>query len=169
MKRFRNKKVLTVAAVLLVLVTAVGLAGAFFSDYEHAIGQATFQLGGNTTIEEEVKGLEKTITIHNNGEGDAFVRVSIFGPEADEANGIKGMTVSAGDGWSEGEGGFWYYQNVLPKDGDTTAIIASIADVPVTVDLSELDIIVVHESVPVVYDTEGNADMAASWKAAANQ
>ena len=160
MKRFRNKKVLTIAAILLVLATSVGLAGAFFSDYEHAIGQATFTLGGDTTIEEKVHDTEKTITIHNRGEGDVFVRVSVFGPEE--------MTVSAGEGWQQGSDGFWYYQNVLPFSGSeekdmTPPLEASIKDVPVSVDLSELDIIVVHESVPVVYDADGKADFAASW------
>lgn len=160
MKKLINRKVLTIAAVLLVLVTAVGLAGAFFSDYDHGIGKSIVNIGGNTTIEEDVQDKQKTIMIHNNGEGEVFVRLSIYGPEA------EGMTVTPGDGWSKDEDGFWYYQNVLPAGADTSQIVADIANVPLTVDLSELDIIVVHQSVPVVYDAEGNADMAASWAAA---
>jgi len=161
MKKFRNKKILTIAAILLVLVTAVGLAGAFFSDYEHAIGQATFTLGGDTTIEEEVTDTEKTIKILNRGDGEAFVRLCVYGPDE--------MVVTPGEGWSKGDGGFWYYNQVLPSGGETSSIVASIANIPVTVDLSEFDIIVVHESVPVVYDTEGKADMQASWAAASGQ
>ena len=156
MKRFKNKKVLTIAAILLVLVTSVGLAGAFFSDYEHAIGQATFALGGDTTIEEDVKGAEKTISIHNRGDGDAFVRVSVYGPDE--------MTFpTIGDGWRKATDGFWYYQDVLPAGKDTSAIVASVEDVPISVDLSEFDVIVVHESVPVVYDADEKADFEASW------
>lgn len=156
MKKFKNKKVLTIAAILLVLVTSVGLAGAFFSDYEHAIGQATFALGGDTTIDEHVDGTEKTISILNRGDGDAFVRVSVYGPDE--------MTFpTVGDGWRKAKDGFWYYQNVLPADKATSTIVASISEVPVSVDLAEFDVIVVHESVPVVYDTEEKADFAASW------
>lgn len=159
MKKFKSKKVLTIAAILLVLVASAGLAGAFFSDYEHAIGQATFALGGDTTIEETVQGEEKTISIHNRGDGDAFVRVSVYGPDE--------MTFpTVGDGWRQAKDGFWYYQDVLPADGDTSTIIASIDGVPVSVDLSEFDIIVVHESVPVVFDAEEQADFEESWKAA---
>lgn len=158
MKKSINKKVLTIAAVLLVLVTAVGLAGAFFSDYDHGIGKSTVNIGGNTVIEEDVQGTQKTIKIHNNGDGEVFVRLSIYGPDD--------MTVTPEDGWSEGEDGFWYYQDVLPAGADTSQIVADIANVPLTVDLSELDIIVVHQSVPVIYDAEGNPDMAASWAAA---
>lgn len=159
MKRFKNKRVLTIAAIVLVLAASAGLAGAFFSDYEHAIGQATFTLGGDTTIEEDFDGINKIITIQNRGEGDVFVRVSVFGPEE--------MTVSAGEGWQQGSDGFWYFQNVLPSgkamNEEKESIKASIDNVPVTVDLSEMDIIVVHESVPVVYDADGKADFAASW------
>lgn len=157
MKKLINRKVLTIAAVLLVLVTAVGLAGAFFSDYDHGIGKSTVTIGGNTVIQEDVHGTQKTIKIHNNGDGEVFVRLSIYGPEE--------MTVAPGDGWSK-DGDFWYYQDVLPAGADTSQIVADIANVPLTVDLSELDVVVVHQSVPVVYDTEGNADMAASWAAA---
>ena len=160
MKKFKNKKVLTIAAILLVLAVSVGLAGAFFSDYDHALGQATFSLGGNTVIEEQVIDLEKTITIHNKGDGEVFVCVSIYGPD--------GMTVTPGEGWSEADG-VWYYQDVLPAGGDTSSIVASIAGLPVTVDLSEFDIIVTHVSVPVVYDADGNADFDASWAAADGQ
>lgn len=159
MKKAMNKKVLAIAAILLVLVTAVGVAGAFFSDYDHGVGQATINIGGQTTIDENVQGAQKTIKIHNNGGGEVFVRVAIYGPED------KGMTVTAGTGWNK-NGDFWYYQNVLPAGGDTSAIVADISKVPVTVDLSELDIIVTHQSVPAVYDVEGKADMAASWAAA---
>lgn len=162
MKRSMNKKILAIAAILLVLVTAVGVAGAFFSDYDHGVGQATINIGGQTTIDENVQGAQKTISIHNNGGGEVFVRVAIYGPED------KGMTVTAGEGWSK-SGDFWYYQNVLPASGDashTSPIVADISGVPVTVDLSELDIIVTHQSVPAVYDAEGKADMAASWAAA---
>ena len=160
MKKTMNKKVLAIAAILLVLVAAVGLAGAFFSDYDHGIGQATINIGGETTIEESVKGAQKTIQIHNKGEGEVFVRVAIYGPEE------EGMTVTAGEGWSKSDG-FWYYTKVLPAGGDTSSIVADISGVPLTVDLSELDILVTHQSVPVVYDAEGKADMAASWATAA--
>lgn len=160
MKKFKNKKVLTIAAIFLVLAVSVGLAGAFFSDYDHALGQATFSLGGNTVIEEQVQDLEKTITIHNKGDGEVYVRVSVYGPD--------GMDVRPGEGWSGGNG-VWYYQDVLPAGGDTTSIVASVKDLPVTVDLSEFDIIVTHVSVPVVYDADGNADYDASWAAANGQ
>ncbi len=162
MKKRHNIKVLMVAAVLLVAMAGVGLTGAFFSDYEHAAGKAGLSLGGQTSIEEKVHDTEKTIKIKNNGEGDVLVRLSIFGPKPE--GDIPGMTITAENGWIEGDDGFWYYQEVLPAGGETSSIIASIKGVPVSVDLSELDIIVVHESQPVVYDADGNADM--QWKGA---
>ena len=164
MKKFKNKRVLTITAILLVLVASAGLAGAFFSDYEHAIGQATFTLGNNTSIDEKVQGKEKTISIHNNGEGDAFVRMAVYGPDE--------MTFpedKIGKGWNKHDDGFWYYEIVLPEGGDTNTIVASIDEVPLTVDLSELDVIVVHEAVPVMYNEKGEPDMNASWAAANNQ
>ena len=144
------------------LVASAGLAGAFFSDYEHAIGQATFTLGGDTTIEEQVQGEEKTISIKNRGEGDVFVRVSVYGPD-------EMKTPTADPGWRQAKDGFWYYQDVLPADGSTSTIKATVDGIPVSIDLSELDIIVVHESVPVVYNTDGEADFAASWAGAGIQ
>ncbi len=163
MKKFKSKKVLMIAAIILVFTATAGITMAFFSDYEHAVGKATFTLGGQTEIHESVKDTEKTIVIHNKGEGDVLVRLSIFGPKPDGDK--PGVTVKPGEHWSFNKNdGFWYYQAVLPAGEDTTPIIASIEGIPVSADLSEFDVIVVHESQPVVYDKAGNAVL--QWKGA---
>ncbi|MBQ6622304.1 MAG: hypothetical protein IJH75_05675 [Mogibacterium sp.] len=156
----RNKK-LVLLAVLLLLLVPLGLTRAYFSDYEEQIGEARINLKGETVIEEEVQEMEKTITIVNTGEpgksASVVVRVRIFGPDE--------MTVpTVGDGWVL-SGDWYYYKHVLAPGEETTSITASVKDVPVTLELSDMDIIVVQESAPAVYDVNNVVIAPEGWAA----
>lgn len=163
MKKFKNRKILICAAVLLTMIVSTQTAMAYFSDYEHAIGQAEINLSGQTVIEEEYTDNSKTIKVQNildaeNHIGaDAIVRVGIYGPEK------MTVTPETPSDWKQ-IGDFYYYTKVLPAGSETSAITASIENVPVNVDNAELEIIVVHESAPIVYDNNGTIIIPESWE-----
>lgn len=145
MKNMTLSKKLLVIAITLSLLTSVGMAFAYFSDYTEAKGEAKLALSGKTDIEENVTDKEKSIVIHNIGDIDMVVRVQVFGPDE--------MTVK-GDGWTKK--GDWYYYNtaIKPGTGDdskTTVLKATVGDIPVDEE-NKVEIIVVHESAPAVYD-----------------
>ncbi len=143
MKNMTLSKKLLVIAIALSLLTSAGMTFAYFSDYVTAKGEATLSLSGKTDIEEKVTENRKDIAIYNTGDIDMVVRVQVFGPE--------GMTIT-GNGWTKA--GDWYYYNeaLAPgEDSKTSTLTAEISDVPVDPD-NDLEIIVVHESEPAVYD-----------------
>ena len=163
MRVLKRNTVMVLIAALLVVGASIGLTAAYFSDYEDQLGVAKLNLSGETTIEEEVTDTEKTIVIKNTGvEGQSanvVVRIQIFGPD--------GMTIpegSIGSGWVKG-GDYYYYNKVLAPGEETTSITASVKDLPVDVDLSDFDIIVVQESATAVYDENNVVKCPAGWSA----
>ena len=157
MKKLRNKKFALICAVVLTLMVSSGVTLAYFSDYETALGEAKINLSDRTEIHEEVTDKEKKISIKNTGTedfADVVVRVAIYGPDE--------MKVTLGDGWTE-NGGYYYYNKVLKPGEESSQITANIEDIPKTIDLSELEIIVVHESAPVVYDNQGKVKQPDGW------
>jgi hypothetical protein len=143
MKNMTLSKKLLVIAITLSLLTSVGMAFAYFSDYTEAKGEATLALKGKTDIDEQVTENKKEISIYNTGDIDMVVRVQVFGPE--------GMTIT-GAGWTPV--GDWYYYNeaLAPgEDSKTSTLTAEVNNVPVDPE-NNLEIIVVHESAPAVYD-----------------
>lgn len=121
----------------------------------------------DTTIDEEIEGGTKVITIRNTGDYDCYVRVRIFADSVIDYDAL--MRNTAGDGWDLRDDGYWYYEPILgPKDADgnptrTESLYIDYADL-LPDDFQEgqeVNIIVVYESTPVIYDSEGNTD--ADW------
>ena len=169
MKKLSKKKIALICAVVLTLLASTGATLAYFSDYEVALGEAKVLLSDRTEIQEEVTDKGKTIKLINTskeGEGaDVVVRVAIYGPDE--------MIVNVGEGWTEKQDdGYYYYNGILKplsQDGTpkpenmTTEIEALIKDIPTTIDLSDLEIIVVQESAIATYDSAGNLQTPVGW------
>lgn len=157
MKPGKLKLIIAVLAVILALSASSGVALAYFSDYEAALGERTLTLNDETQIEEEVTDTEKTIKITNTGDTAVVVRVAIYGPD--------GMKVEASSHWKK-SGDYYYYDQVLEPGASTETIKASVADIPVTADMSEFEIIVDHESAIATYsyvDGRNVVNSPAGW------
>ena len=89
------------------------------------------------------------------------------------------LSYSSADGsWQEGSDGYYYYNEILPgtvvgEDGTVTAAVTSelLVRIEFPEDAQEGDdcnVVVIYESVPVQYDTDGSAlePWAADWSAA---
>ena len=132
------------------------------TDYEVVRGTAVVNLSGQTVIQEKFKDEQKIATIVNEGDGDVLVRVGIYGPDEMDYE-------FDADDWTREEDGFWYYKHVLPGTGteaarSTSPITVLIDDIPQDVELTDMDIIVVHESIPLAVGSDGYYIVPADWK-----
>ena len=158
-KKTTKQMLLTVCAVALVLFTTVGSAFAYFSDYEEAQGGATLKLQGETTLHEDLINNNKHITIVNTGEVDMIVRVAVFGTEAE---GKTVMTV-AGENWTQ-SGDYWYYNEILAPGKSTAELVGTLSTAAVDeLDEKDLEIIVVHESAPAVFNKDNIVKKPDGW------
>ena len=153
---------------MLIIAASVGVTVAYFSDYEAAMGEATLHLAGRTTIDEGDDLQKKEIVINNTGETDVVVRVAIFGPDQ------KTVTLPKNGKW-EAHGDFYYYKEVLgttePNNTTGEAILAELTFKGTEEEIAaqkallgdSVDITVVHESAPVVYNSEGKVQKPDGW------
>ena len=145
-----RKLLITALSLILCMSVSVGLAFAYFTDYENARGGAILHLKGQTEITEKVDEAGKTISIQNVDEPDMVVRVMIIADEAHLGD------VTLGSGWVDGGDGWYYYNKILKgsKDGKGESTSDLEAKINVSGDevVTDFDVVVVHEAERVVYD-----------------
>ena len=155
-----KKRILLIIFVLtLSAFVTVGISYAYFTDYDTAKGTASVKLSGETVIKEEFQDNKKIISVYNRGDGDAVVRVGIFGPD-----GMQFEYENPSDWYHDDGDDFWYYKSILPAEGTTSKITVKLDNIPKDVELSEMDITVVHESVPVALDDDGYCIVPDGWE-----
>ena len=165
-----HRKLLIMALSLILCITAsVGIAFAYFTDYENARGGAILNLKGQTWIDEDADEKGKTIVIQNVNEPDMVVRVMIIGDK--DHLGV----IDAEDGWIGPDKDGWYYYSKLlkgctdaeRKNGGRTSELKAEIKVSGNEDINAFDVVVVQEAERVVYDqdSEGNniVSVPAGW------
>lgn len=163
MKRLSKKTIcLAAAAITLTGTLAVGSACAYFTTYSTAKGSVEFNMGyTETTPNEVVREGNKIVTIENTGDYDCFVRVKAFA-----GTDVQNSLTYSGSNWSPGDGGYYYYSEVLPaKGGESTPLTINVSAVLDKVDKEhDMNVIVIQECTPVQYDDKGNP--YADWSVA---
>lgn len=147
----KHRKLLVMAlSLILCMSVSIGLAFAYFTDYENARGGAVLHLKGQTEITEDVDETGKTISIQNVDEPDMVVRVMIIADEAHLGE------ITLGEGWEGGKDGWYYYNRILKgnKDGkgDSTSDLKAKINVSGDEVVTDFEVVVVHEAERVVYD-----------------
>ena len=140
---------LAVLAFAMASVWTVKTSLAYFTTYATAKGSHELALGTQTTLHEEIKGMDKHVRVENTGGIDCYVRVKVF----------AGSTVSlsyTGNGWSQGADGYWYYNNILAPGGFTETLVVGVTG-PQGEDIEEFNVVVIQECAPVLYDENGQA------------
>lgn len=150
-----RKKSLCLAGAALLLAGSVtaGSAMAYFTTNATASGGGQVSLGFTQTEPNETFGeRSKHITVANTGERDCFVRVKIFAGEKYQS----GLQIE-GSGWTLGEDGYYYYENVVaPGTSTSDELVATIPEELLATIDTDFNLIVVQESTSVLYDAEGN-------------
>lgn len=152
MKKIWKQKIVWLAAAALLLVGSISLpkAMAYFTTYASAGGGVEINISNTTNeVEEKVDGLIKEIRLENTSAQEEYVRVKVFcGSEFS-------LTYTNESGkWSQGEEDYWYYSDIV-KPGEITEPLLAAITVPEG-HKDNFDVIVVEESVPVLYAEDGS-------------
>lgn len=149
----KHRKLLVMAlSLILCMSVSIGLAFAYFTDYENARGGAVLHLKGQTEITEDVDETGKTISIQNVDEPDMVVRVMIIADEAHLGE------ITLGEGWEDGKDGWYYYNRILKGSSAKNDREKRTSDLEAKINVSgdevvtDFEVVVVHEAERVVYD-----------------
>ena len=147
-------KKIPIMAILLLCLVNVPSALSYFTTYVRAKGSLQLHLQEHTKIHEpDVVEWKKHVEIAVDKDSDpVFVRVRAFAPSE-----IEDDLQYLGEGWQLKEDGYAYYDKVLQAE-ETAAVDVFIAERPA--DPQEGDtfhVVVIYESVPALYDAQGNA------------
>lgn len=156
MKRFSISKKVWLTAAAVALTAGISLPGAmaYFTTYASAGGGAVLELGHTTEIEEDFSDWTKDIRVTNTGDVDCYVRVKVLaGSQFTEPGSQFALDIS-GDGWSAGEGGYWYYADPIAPDAQTGSLLAQIT-IPEEF-MEDFNVAVAQECTPVQYDENGS-------------
>jgi hypothetical protein len=139
-------------AVALVFTARLGNAWGYFTTYAQAQGGYTIHLGDQTEIYESFSAWTKHVAITaQEGSQPVYVRVRAFCGSAysltyEDASGL----------WTPGADGYYYYTDVLTQGQTTGELLVRIGDVPTELaESASLNVVVVYESTPVLYDAQG--------------
>lgn len=165
-----SKTALVAAAVTLTASLSVGSALAYFTTYCRAEGSYEMSMGFPVTEITERVDKGKFVTIENTSAYDCYVRVKVFAPKdimetitIKSGNASEPETVAAGE-WiqfpnmGEWDDDYWYFNSILGP-GRTTPELKISYELPGEEDEdrpNEINIVVVHECTPVLYDEDGN-------------
>lgn len=141
--RVKNKTVLFVCILAFLCVLPAKETLAYFTAYTESAGGHALALKPETRIKETYKDNVKKIQIENTGPADCFVRVKVL-------SGNKVALSCKGEGWTEKDDGYWYYEDVLPSAGLTRVLEVAVA-IPDGWQASSgsVNVIVIQECAPV--------------------
>lgn len=140
-------------AAVLILTGSAGSAWAYFTTYVEAQGTQTVALGDQTTIvEPDVSDWTKHVVVTSNeGSQPVYVRARAFSGSQYPLN------YSGSAKWTPGAGGYYYYSDILNAGEKTEELLIKITGVPEEIkDAMELNVAVIYETTPVLYDESGN-------------
>lgn len=153
----KRKWLYLIAALAITLsITAVKPAMAYFTDTMTAEGIIPIKItDGKTKIKETVSEMTKHVVISNTGDYDVFVRVKVIAPDSCD------IIETLNEGWSKGEGDYFYYSDPIAPGGET----ATELELKI-VNHSEQDfnVVVVQEAVKAIYNSDGSAKPS-DWNA----
>ena len=171
MERIKTYIALLTCAILCIGTVSVGRTSSYFTSQTSASGGYKTS-DTRTEPDENVGELSKEIAIKNTGEAECYARVKVICGTAYELQ----YTFPDGDGpesgasakWVKGADGYYYYKEILKAGASSTHINAKIVEVPKDFDQKMLNIVVITESVPVIYKAGGPEDWSGvDWSMAA--
>lgn len=156
----KNKMLVVLVSLVLVLLVSVPSALAYFSTYTITKGTKTIHIEDSTQINEIVEDWTKKIVLKaDSGSDYVFVRVKIFAPDY-----ISDVLTISGKDWKK-DGDYFYFKKAINNGNETEQLNVMIDSTKLPNDSKEGDefhIIVVYESVPASYDS--NNQMYADWE-----
>ena len=152
----KNKKILIISIIAVLILIMSGTVYAYFTTYTTASGSVTFILNyTEIVVTSKFENGKFNVEIENIGDEDTFVRAKILIPDFAKVS-------SNSANWTLNADGYWYYDTVL-EPGDTSATLELNVNVNAS-ETKEFNAVANAEATRVWYDEDGNA--YANWKSA---
>ena len=163
----KRKSILTaILALALLAAVAIEPAVAYFTASATNTGAVTIDVGNRTKIDEPdvVDWVKHIVVTAKDDSVPVYVRARAYSGSTYPLE----YVVPEGSKWTEGDDGWWYYEDIL-NAGESTEeeFLVQITNVPKdAVDGNTFNVSVVSEDVPVLYDEDGNpyADWTLTYK-----
>lgn len=146
-------------AVCMVLGSGIGTAWAYFTTNTDATGGHALSLvSEETNVDEEFNFNDwtKRVTVTNTDTSGrpVYVRARAYSGSQYTLE----YPGSAENGWNlNAEDGYWYYNGIVEIGGQTAPLNVEIKNVPEDIkDADAFNVVVVYETTPVQYDSQGN-------------
>lgn len=159
----KTNKLLVLLALILIVTLSIGPAFAYFTDSVQTDGAETVVLGSKGEIGEEMDqgpGTHiKRVAVTNTGDVPMFVRAKVFyAPELTVA--VSGWIRQGTDPAGGFETAYYLYDGVVEPGDTASGLTVTITGFPTDGEEGDkLNVVVVYESVPVLYDENGEAVM----------
>jgi len=152
--KMRNKKIFIItAAFLLIALSSIKPAMAYFTDTETARGTVVLNVGKSTIVpDEEIDQMVKIVTISNQGDYDVFVRAkALYGSNYRVT--IKQESID--NGWSYNSGdGYFYYGGVLAPEESAPELKLDVSVINSDI-VTDFNVVIVQEGARAIYDADG--------------
>lgn len=145
----------------LILTATVGSAWSYFTTNTSAEGGYAIVLDNETQITERFSAGTKHLVVTNDGQEPVYVRARAYSVYELDYSDAEGQ-------WVDGEDGYYYYSEALDgvrevdgqqvKDQTSELLIKiTFPEKEASKDGDSFNVVVIYESTPVQYDTDGNA------------
>lgn len=127
-RRRSNKSLALLISLVMIAAVAVGGTLAWLTTDTDPVRNTMVPAGVPIRIDEKVDGtVKKDVTITNNGNVDAYIRVAVIANAVDEdGNIIPGVVPSTpvnSDKWQAIDG-YYYYKGIVPAGGKTESLFS---------------------------------------------
>lgn len=150
----KNKKVLIISIIMILILIMSGTVYAYFTTYAEASGNVTF-IFNDTEIAVTSKLENGKLNIENIGDEDTFVRAKVLIPDYAKVS-------SNSANWTLKIDGYWYYDKVLETGNKSTTLQLNI-----TIndrETREFNAVTNAEAIRVCYNEDGST--YANWQSA---
>ena len=160
----KTAMILGALAILLVLVSRIQGASAYFTANVWAQGGRTLKLGAVNEIREDFSAWTKHVTVRSEEDSEpVFVRARAFADESTEL-----LISSANGSWTDGGDGWWYYGPVLDAGESTAELLVKVTKLPAGAEPgTDFNVIVVYECTAALFGADGTP--FADWTAEAKK
>lgn len=156
LKRSSAGMLLFALLAVMIMAASVHKAYAYFTTYATARGGYTIKLGDTTTTNEKFSDWKKHIVITSGKDSKpVYVRARAF------CKSEYSLDIKESGSWTDrtSDDGYYYYDKILNAGEKTDELIVAINNVPKSADVTSpesFNVIIVYETTPVLYDTDGN-------------
>lgn len=164
MKKYLNRKVVSLTTTVLLIVLAVaGTTFAYYSDATSSVSNSVTVGSVETEIEEDfdTEG-NKNVTIKNVGKSDCYIRARVTKNPENAPVSIVGLP---GTDWELQQDGFFYYKNKVSPTDSTGALFTGY-EITDTEDFIPFEITIYQEAVQAAVYDAANDEHVYTWEEA---